>query len=155
MEPILDRERDSIKSDFNEQENWKESPPTSRQINKRIVATVDQILSELKQRQDSRLFTEVEQRLVTQVFVLGRLFLAYYFAVRQERSSPDIRRLRKMQYQKRKPQSRMFGTFFGKVRYWRTYMRRSDGGGVYPLDLSLGLSADRFSLVAHSDSLPG
>lgn len=146
MESILDHDVvESIKSDFSEQDEWKESSPTSRQIKKRIVATVVQMVSGLKQ--DTRLFTEVEQSLVRQVFALGRLFLAYYFAVRQERSSPDIRWFRKMRYQKRKPQSRMFGTWFGKVRYWRTYMRRTGGGGgVYPLDLSLGLTADSFSL---------
>ena len=42
----------------------------------------------------------------------------------------------------------MLGTFFGKVRYWRTYLEQVNGrpGGHYPVDLGLGLVADGFSL---------
>jgi len=42
-------------------------------------------------------------------------------------------------------------TWFGKVRYWRTYMlerevKPGEGHGFYPLDVELGLTSDRFSL---------
>jgi len=44
--------------------------------------------------------------------------------------------------------ARNLTTIFGVVRYWRTYMREVSGvdkQGFHPLDLSLGLPADRFS----------
>jgi hypothetical protein len=43
----------------------------------------------------------------------------------------------------------MVSTFFGKVRYWRTYIYRA-GGGYYPLDIELGLPIDGFSMLLRS-----
>ena len=46
------------------------------------------------------------------------------------------------------PIARNLTTLFGVVRYWRTYMREVapfKRRGFYPLDLSLGLTRDRFS----------
>ena len=51
---------------------------------------------------------------------------------------------------KRQPEKdRLLGTFFGKVRYWRTYIYRA-GGGYYPLDIELGLPLDGFSMLLRS-----
>ena len=38
-------------------------------------------------------------------------------------------------------------SFFGKVRYWRTCLHQTHGkgGGYYPVDDTLGLTADGFS----------
>lgn len=48
----------------------------------------------------------------------------------------------------RDSQARRLGTFFGKVRYWRTYMVNPGGGaGIYPLDVALGLTRDGFSML--------
>lgn len=47
------------------------------------------------------------------------------------------------------PTSRLLGTFFGKVRYWRTYLYRN-GEGYYPLDVELGLTGDGFSMMVQS-----
>jgi hypothetical protein len=48
-------------------------------------------------------------------------------------------------YTKSQPQDRVIATFFGRVRFWRTYMRAA-GGGYYPLDRRLQLPSDGFSL---------
>jgi hypothetical protein len=52
-------------------------------------------------------------------------------------------------YKQLGPYSRLLGTFFGKVRYWRTYLY-SKGKGYYPLDVELGLTSDGFSMVLRS-----
>jgi hypothetical protein len=44
---------------------------------------------------------------------------------------------------------RWLGTFFGKIRYWRTYFY-GQGGGYCPLDVELGLTGDGFSLWVQS-----
>jgi len=51
---------------------------------------------------------------------------------------------------KKKPTSRLFGTFFGKVRYWRTYIHRAKGNSYFPIDLELGLPKDGFSMHLRS-----
>jgi hypothetical protein len=46
---------------------------------------------------------------------------------------------------------RLFGTFFGKVKYWRTYIySEKDGGGRYPLDMELVMPWDGFSMQLRS-----
>jgi len=52
-------------------------------------------------------------------------------------------------YKRLGPHSRLLGTFFGKVRYWRTYFYRK-GAGYYPLDVELGLTGDGFSTLLRS-----
>ncbi len=49
------------------------------------------------------------------------------------------------------PKDRLFGTIFGKVRYWRTYVYRGEAkGGYYPLDTELGLPKDGFGMLVRS-----
>jgi hypothetical protein len=81
------------------------------------------------------------------VFTLGRLFLAYFLAWREEHSHREIAAAFRRGYWLGKPQSRLLGTFFGKVRYWRTYLRDRGGGGFYPLDAALALTADGFTML--------
>lgn len=135
------------KPDFGNQEHddWKDAPPRSKDIKKKIRRCVDDLFAGLRTKSEAS-FTEVERVVIVSVFALGRLFLEYFLALRQERSSSLIRGYRRRRFTKRRPQSRQLGTFFGKIRYWRTYMRNPrDGGGVYPLDRSLGLTADKFT----------
>lgn len=51
-------------------------------------------------------------------------------------------------YRRQPPKDRLLGTFFGKVRYWRTYLEQTNGrrGGFFPVDAELGLSADGFTM---------
>jgi hypothetical protein len=81
------------------------------------------------------------------LFALGRLFLAYYLARRHEASERELGPwLRRGFRRRKKPERKYLGPFFGRVCFWRTYVRRGRGTGLHPLDLALGLSADGFSL---------
>jgi hypothetical protein len=95
-------------------------------------------------------FFEFEQRLFPQVYELGRLFITLFLWMRQEHwqaNHPGVEKGSKCQGLK----DRLFGTVFGKVRYWRTYIYRGKNeGGYYPLDLMLGLPWDGFSMLVRS-----
>jgi hypothetical protein len=94
-------------------------------------------------------FLEFEQKLVTKVFVLGQLFISLFLSMREE--GIRDRHQKPGGYKWQKPQGRLLGTFFGKVRYWRSYVYRTKGGGgYYPLDVELGLTGDGFSMLVQS-----
>jgi len=93
-------------------------------------------------------FLAFEAQLVPQVLALGRMFIQLFLCMREEqfqathpRPQPGYKRIG--------PISRSLGTFFGKVRYWRTYLYRK-GSGYYPLDVELGLTGDGFSMLLRS-----
>jgi hypothetical protein len=52
-------------------------------------------------------------------------------------------------YKRQPKKARILSVFFGKVRYWRTYIYRA-GCGYYPLDTELGLPLDGFSMLVRS-----
>lgn len=128
----------------NEQDGWRTEPPTTAKIRQLVRDQVDQIFALLEGDRVPRPFDVVQKNLIPMVFALGRLFLAYSLARAEERSGA-----RSMHgFQERRPQARLLGTYFGKVRYWRKYFRRrGGGGGLYPLDVELGLPADGFSML--------
>jgi hypothetical protein len=150
LRSIVDQSATRIKEETSEQDEWKEAAPESQDIKKRIHAKVDEVFAFLERRSDRRSFDEVEKAVVRLVFMLGRLFLAYFLAWREEHSEKEIENARRNGCWPGDPQSRLLGTFFGKVRYWRTYMRDRGGGGFYPLDAALGLTADGFSMLVLS-----
>ena len=86
---------------------------------------------------------EFETQLVVKVFALGKLFIALFLCMREEQWRA-VHPQAHVGYKRQGPNSRLLGTFFGKVRYWRTYLYRS-GGGYYPLDIELGLTGDGFA----------
>jgi len=138
---------DLFKSEPAEQEEWRDAPPKCKQIRKRIHQHVKDVFSYLERRDAERPFDEVEKGLTGLLFTLGRLFLSYFLAWRHERCGRDCERLLKEFNGSGLPQPRTIGTFFGRVRYWRTYLRKKGaGGGIYPLDLALRLIKDRFSM---------
>ena len=90
-------------------------------------------------------FHEFEKELIARVFTLGRLFIVLFLCVREQNMV-----VAPVPGCKRQPEKdRLLGTFFGKVRYWRTYIYRA-GGGYYPLDIELGLPLDGFSMLLRS-----
>jgi hypothetical protein len=95
-------------------------------------------------------FLEFEKELVSQVFVLGRLFISLFLRMREEQTRTNHTKPDRS-YKWQKPKARQLGTFFGKVRYWRSYLYGpSAGGGYYPVDVELGLTGDGFSLLVQS-----
>lgn len=149
----IDLSVEQFKSDFSEPSRWEKTPPKSKEIRKTIESSVKEILASLKSHQEEIRFGEVERQVIHVVFALGRLFLAFFLAVRQERSGSLIKRFRARRFAKRRAQPRNLKTYFGKVRYWRTYMTSSVSEGetgTYPLDIALGLTKDGFSMVVLS-----
>ena len=131
----------------NEQDAWRECPPTSSEIKTKIHRKVDEIFTTLEENVPDRLFDAVEKTVRVLLSALGRLFYAYFLAWRHEHSGKDVEKVKKAgRFRERRPQPRLIGTCFGKVRYWRTYLRGPGGRGMYPLDAALGLPADGFSL---------
>lgn len=137
----------ACKSEASEQDAWKTAPPESAGIERTIHEHVKDILEFLRKPDPTRSLDAIERGLVSLVFALGRLFLAFFLAWREEHSKAELRCWAKRGFRRRRLQSKHLGTFFGKVRYWRTYMTDESSSGLYPLDLALGISRDGFSLL--------
>lgn len=90
-------------------------------------------------------FLEFEKALIARVFGLGRLFTVLFLCAREE----NIVVAPVPGYKRQPRKDRILSMFFGKVRYWRTYIYRA-GGGYYPLDIELGLPLDGFSMLVRS-----
>jgi hypothetical protein len=93
---------------------------------------------------------EFEKQLILKIFMIGRLFVLLYLCMREEfflSTHPEA----ETNYQYQKPNARILGCYFGKIRYWRTYLYNlAWGGGYYPLDVELGLTQDGFSILVQS-----
>ena len=129
---------DAFNTQGKEQDAWRDAAPESKQIRREVLAQVRRVFQFLESDEDSHGFQDTEKGLIGLLFTLGRLFLAYYLAWREEHSQSDVNRFYRQGFCKGQRQSRRIGTYFGPVRYWRTYLRRSGDrvGGIYPLDLA-------------------
>ncbi|MGB0388023.1 MAG: hypothetical protein ACPGWR_24675 [Ardenticatenaceae bacterium] len=124
-----------------------DAPPSLEEIKKQISKQVDETI-EWTLNQKTISFLEFEPALIKHIFLLGQLFISLFLCMREihfRTENPCSGKNHKWQ----KRQSRKLGTFFGKVRYWRSYLYRP-GGGYYPLDIELGLTRDGFSLYLQS-----
>lgn len=107
----------------------------------------------LEQGASDTTFAEFERGLVEQVAALGRAVLALFLVASEERIRTGLtdRVVRAGRIFRRAPaQERNLMTWFGVVRYRRTYLREvvpngSRARGYHPLDAALGLLADRAS----------
>jgi hypothetical protein len=149
-EEMVDDGEQADKGLFEEQDAWKDECPTSVSIEREIHGQVDKIFAYLRAADLRRSFFDVEKGLIPLVFALGRLFFAFFLAWRHEHSECDQRFWKNRGYKLGPVQPRLLGTTFGKVRYWRTYMKDESGTGLYPLDLALRLTADGFSMAVIS-----
>jgi hypothetical protein len=123
-------------------------PPSAEEIKAEIIQEVGSINDWITSNQTLN-FLEFELELVSKVFALGRLFIGLFLCLKEE----DIRERHQKPrgYKWQKPQDRLLGTLFGKVRYWRSYVYRTKGGGgYYPVDQELGLTGDGFSMLVQS-----
>jgi hypothetical protein len=98
-------------------------------------------------------FKAFEQLLIPMIFALARTVVTLFLACAQEREEKRIpNRLERAGrvFRPAPAQARNLETWFGVVRYWRTYMREVCKGthhGFYPLDVTLGLTAERVSMT--------
>jgi hypothetical protein len=116
-----------------------------------MVAEAVREVTELAMREALTL-REAERAVREMTFAFGRVLVVWLLALREERivaSLPPGRVKRSGRAFRRAPAiAHNLTTLFGTVRYWRTYMREVGSkrrSGYHPLDLSLGLGADRFS----------
>ncbi len=135
------------KEEYEEQNDWRDAPASSAEVKSKIKQHLGGLFDFVEKQRDQRTFDEVERGLKGLIFTLARLFLAYYMARRHEASGQERRSWKLKGYRSCKPQRKHLNTFFGRVTFWRTYVRRSGGSGLHPLDLALGLTADGFSLL--------
>jgi hypothetical protein len=136
------------KGDSTEQEAWNDWSPSTDYLRARAR---DQFSALLDFSQGCRCgaYEDFERRLIPEVFRLGRLLITLFLCAWEEREDVGTREVRGQQtYRRQPPKGRWLGTFFGRVRYWRTYLQQTNGagGGFYPLDTRLGLLADGFSM---------
>lgn len=93
---------------------------------------------------------EFEEQLLPKVFELGRQFISLFLCMSDEYWN-NTHTVTGADYTPQGPKSRIIGTVFGKLRYWRTYLYSLTGsGGYYPLDIELGLTLDGFSMLVRS-----
>lgn len=133
-----------------EQELWSARAPTPAQlravVDNELGATVDYLESVAR---DDAKYAAVERELIRRLFRLGRVLVALFLCLAAEHLPVALHLKRGRKEFRRQPaKPRLLGTFFGKVRYWRTYMHQLSGrgGGFFPLDVRLGLTADGFCL---------
>ncbi|HEY3358801.1 MAG TPA: hypothetical protein VGQ83_36470, partial [Polyangia bacterium] len=95
-------------------------------------------------------FMAFETALLATVRLLGRLLVVLFLTAREERErarTPERVTKGGHTYRRRPAQPRNLNTVFGVVRYSRTYLRGPQGHGFHPLDVALGLTADRLSMM--------
>lgn len=121
--------------------------PTLEEVKARIVEEVNALIAWVLSCQSPTFFA-FESQLVPKVLALGCLFIQLFLCFREEQFQATHPRP-EPGYKQQGPKDRLLGTFFGKVRYWRTYFYRKDAG-YYPLDVELGLTSDGFSMLLRS-----
>jgi hypothetical protein len=98
-------------------------------------------------------FKAFEELLITMIYALARTTIMLFLAsaqVREQKRIPSRLERAGRIFRRAPAQPRNLETWFGVVRYWRTYMREVCKGphhGFYPLDVKLGLTADRISMT--------
>ena len=97
-------------------------------------------------------FMDLENMLDEKLDVVGRAASTLFLTCAQERIAAAVKDGKRVGDRILKPAPRLQGRNltgrFGVVRYFRTYLRENYAGrrrGLHPLDLVLGLPADRFS----------
>ena len=92
------------KSEPSEQDAWRSEPPGSAKIEQAIHGQVQAILRFLRKPDPARSFDAVERGLLPLVFALGRLFLAFFLAWREEHASLVVARWAKQGFRRRRAQ---------------------------------------------------
>jgi hypothetical protein len=134
--------------DNKEQDEWHAEPVKADVIKQRAREQFENILAFVDNAKGLS-FHEVEVRVVDFAFVIGRLLLTLFLARRHEQLFlPPFQYVGEVCYKRGEASGRDFGTFFGKIYYWRT--RMTGNGGYYPLDHAVALPPDGFSLMVLS-----
>lgn len=102
---------------------------------------------------DERTFKEFEEGLIPRIFELAKLLVCLFLCLREKQVTEGLGshvEIEGRRYHRRPPQPRNLNTWFGVVRYFRTYLRgpvtKEGRTGFHLLDMKLGLTADRLSM---------
>jgi len=96
------------------------TPLTTAEVKARIEQEVGELVTWVLRGQ-SLTFVVFETQLIPRVLALGCLFVQLFLCMRHERFQAAHTEA-EAGYKQLGPHSRLLGTFFGKVRYWRTYL---------------------------------
>jgi hypothetical protein len=123
-----------------------------RQEVRRASAAVVEFVEACASSTATPYFKDFERGLREPLSALARAAIVLFLALVEARLVKGMTRLMERGgrvFRKAPAQARNLGTWWGPVRYWRTYLRelsaRKKRRGFHPLDLELGLVADRFS----------
>jgi hypothetical protein len=135
-----------------------DTQPTPEELREACIATFSALLDRvmvLGRAAEPPSLHEFEPELRGHVRTLGALLIAVFLALVEERVAArlgSVLKLGRRRYGNRQPpKARNLMTFFGVVRYWRTYFRATPSyehgtRGVYPTDMVLGLGPERLSM---------
>lgn len=136
----------------NDQEASVDEQRTVAQLAAHVRERAESLIAFAQQRADGETsFAAFEKALIPLLFALARATVAVFLQAAEERLSSTLpARVEKAGrvFRLAPVQWRNLMTWFGVVRYARTYMREvavEHPHGFHPLDAQLGLSADRFS----------
>jgi hypothetical protein len=102
---------------------------------------------------DELTFKAFEELLLPMIFALARTVITLFLASAENLEAqriPDQLEKDGRVFRRDNAKARNLETWFGVVRYWRIYMREVCDGkrrGFHPLDIVLGLTADRISMT--------
>jgi len=134
---------------------------TVAELQERFREQADQLMAyALDPREDGQqqetTFKAFELTLLPMVFALGRTLVMLFLAAaghREDERTPDRVQRGGRRFRKLEAKGRNLQCWLGVVRYWRTYMgedAKVDRRGFHPLDLALGLTKDRLSMLVLS-----
>src|SRR5258708_11719901 len=121
-----------------------ECPPTGASVRADAKAAFDDLVQFCLTCEEP--FSEFEKQLLVRIAILGACLIRLFLTARYERL--DVQPF--LEDGKYRPgddyAERTLKTFYGEVTYGRHYlMSRGGGGGLFPLDVVLGLTRDRLS----------
>ena len=127
------------------------SPPTIALLETRLRERADAVAIAVvtAARSEDISFRAFENSLRPEVLAFARAAVVLFLALCEQRTTTSRQECGGRAFRQAPAQARNLTTIFGVVRYWRTYMREiADEGcrGFHPLDLRLGLTADRISI---------
>lgn len=125
---------------------------TAKELRKRVAEQSNDLVSfAVEAASSGETFATFERRLRGLVFAVARTLVVLFLTCAEERvrgETPTRTRLQGRDFERTRARERSLTTWFGTVRYRRTYMRQvgvKEGHGFFPLDVALGLVSDRFS----------
>jgi len=128
-----------------------ESPGSSEEIEQRIRQAVEETIEFVRHECGQLRLSSFEDSLWSKVALLYRLLVGLFLAVRHERLDLEPH-LESGRYRVKDGfAERTIKCLCGAVRYGRAYLLdKKQGGGWFPLDAALGITADGFSLRVSS-----